>query len=499
LGTWPEAASELQAPQATCGLFVRIRMTLWYDVTDIISWDRPHLTGIQRTVVGVMRGLRDQGIPFRLVAFHRSHGFREVESSDLPPLIRVMVDGPVAGTVGTTQPAVTTACRRPAEGRSRIPRLGDDDAGRELHRAMSGTVRAARQLSGASLHWLRVRIRGAVGGRPEPALPGPPPAPALADPSSPIAPGDEFVSIGATWSQPSHPVAVAGLRACGVRVVRMVYDLIPTLKPEWVDDPDGGVCPSRPITDWARQVIRDSDAVVTISEFSRREILRYCAESGLAHAPITVVRLGDDLGPLPEHPPIPRLAPARPFFLCVSTFDLRKNHRLLYDAWCVLAARGPGRCPDLVCVGMPHRFCADILREIRLNRDVNRHIHLLTECADEELAWYYRHCSATIYPSRYEGWGLPVAESLGHGRLVLASNATSIPEIGGPLPAYFDPLDVHGLVALVERTLADPQWVEAREQAIRSGFVATPWHRTALQVLEALRAACPRTESGDRA
>jgi hypothetical protein len=82
---------------------------------------------------------------------------------------------------------------------------------------------------------------------------------------------------------------------------------------------------------------------------------------------------------------------------------------------------------------------------------------------------------------------------------VLASNATSIPEIGGPLPAYFDPLDVHGLVALVERTLADPQWVEAREQAIRSGFVATPWHRTALQVLEALRAACPRTESGDRA
>ena len=81
-----------------------------------------------------------------------------------------------------------------------------------------------------------------------------------------------------------------------------------------------------------------------------------------------------------------------------------------------------------------------------------------------------------------------MAESLGHGRLCLASNATSIPEISSDLPIFFDPLDVHGLVALVDRTLSDPEWVSGREAAIRSRFRSTPWTHTAGQVLAAVEA-----------
>lgn len=310
--------------------------------------------------------------------------------------------------------------------------------------------------------------------------------------AGPIAPGGSLVSLGASFAHPAHAACVAALRSRGVRVVRMIYDLIPTLKPEWVDDPDHGVRHARPITEWARRTLGESDCVVTISEFSRLEILRYCAEAGIVPPPIVVVRLGDDMGALPAHPPLPRFVPSRPFILCVSTLDIRKNHRLLYDAWCILAARDPAKTPDLVCVGTPHLYVKELLREMRLNRDVNQRIHVVHDCADEELAWYYRRCIATIYPSRYEGWGLPVAESLAQGRLVLASNATSIPEIGGDLPAYFDPVDVHGVVALVERARDDFQWVAAREQAIRERFVPTPWTRTASQVLEALGAAALR-------
>jgi glycosyltransferase involved in cell wall biosynthesis len=173
----------------------------------------------------------------------------------------------------------------------------------------------------------------------------------------------------------------------------------------------------------------------------------------------------------------------------VSTLDVRKNHRLLYDAWQVMAARNPDNCPDLVCLGIPHLFVRDLLREVRHDRAVNRHIHFLQGIRDEELAWYYRHCAATIYPSRYEGWGLPVAESLCHGRLCLASNATSIPEISPDLPAFFDPFDVHGLVALVERTLRDPAWVEAKEADIRDRFRPTSWRDTAHQVMAAVKLA----------
>jgi glycosyltransferase involved in cell wall biosynthesis len=265
----------------------------------------------------------------------------------------------------------------------------------------------------------------------------------------------------------------------------MIYDLIPTIKPQWVDE-----ATSRHVTKWVNNLLTESDGVLTISEFSRSEIVAYCAERRFPAPAITVVRLGDVLESASDPtPPMPRFVPRRPFFLCVSTLDVRKNHRLLYDAWQVLATRDPAHCPDLVCLGLRHLHVADLLHEIQYDRKVNGRIHFLQGVADEELAWYYRHCAATIYPSRYEGWGLPVAESLGHGRLCLASHATSIPEISPDLPAFFDPLDVYGLVALIERTLRDPAWVAAREEAIRSQFRPTPWSHTASQVLTAAQEA----------
>jgi glycosyltransferase involved in cell wall biosynthesis len=231
--------------------------------------------------------------------------------------------------------------------------------------------------------------------------------------------------------------------------------------------------------------------VLTISEFTKGEILRYCAECGIAVPPLTVVRLGDviDAADSSEPPPLPRFVPSRPFFVCVSTLDVRKNHRLLYDAWSQLAAADPDTCPDLLCIGTKHVLVDDLLHEIRHDRAVNGRIHLLDDVTDHELAWYYSACTATIYPSRYEGWGLPVAESLGRGKLCLASNATSIPEIDADLPAFFDPLDAHGLACLVRKAVDEPDWVSEREREIRDSFVATPWSHTAGQVLAAVRPA----------
>ena len=187
--------------------------------------------------------------------------------------------------------------------------------------------------------------------------------------------------------------------------------------------------------------------------------------------------------------PLPRFVPARPFFLCVSTLDVRKNHRLLYDAWRLLAARDPAGCPDLLCIGVPHLHVGDLLHEIRSDWHVNGRIHMLRGIDDHELAWYYRHCAATIYPSWYEGWGLPVAESLGQGRICLAANTTSIPEISGDLPEFFAPHDTGRLVELVERVLGDPDWRAEREARIRASFRPTTWTDTARQVLRALDAA----------
>ena len=366
--------------------------------------------------------------------------------------------------------------------------FGTSPAAGELRLAFREFKAATRQLRKKFGRWTRVRFRETtplpvatprLGSRTKPA--------SLVEPTDTgvIAAGDVLLSLGASWPIAGHAEAAAALRERGVAVVRMIYDLIPVIKPQWVDE-----ATVREVTGWARNLLTASDHVLTISEFSRREIEAYCAESRFPVPPTTVVRLGDELESCDDQtPPLPRFVPRRPFFLCVSTLDIRKNHRLLYDAWQALAARDPDGCPDLVCLGVPHLFVADLMREVRQDRAVNGRIHLLHGIEDAELAWYYRHCAATIYPSRYEGWGLPVAESLGHGRLCLASNATSIPEISRDLPEFFDPLDALGLVALVERTLREPEWVRGREAEIRGRFVPTPWTHTAGQVLAAVAAA----------
>ncbi len=464
-------------------------MTILYDVSDLMSWSRPHLTGIQRTTVGILNGLVSTGVEPRLVRFdsHRRQ-FEPLDVARLPAAIRSHL--PWARAQVATTPAGPAAAHG---GRRRLsdrkPFFGTSPAGAGLRAAFREFKAAARQLHQHTTRWAAERFREQAlpilpptlrpGGRTAPVAAVPP------DPSGPFAPGDVLLSLGASWPIDGHAEATASLRARGVCVLRMIYDLIPTIKPQWADEPA-----VRQATRWVRNVLTESDHVLTISEFSRGEIEKYCAESRFTLPPLSVVRLGDELGSGgDEPPPLPRFVPQRPFFVCVSTLDVRKNHRLLYDTWQVLAARDPAHCPDLLCLGMPHAFVTDLLWEMRQDRAVNGRIHLLEGIEDAELAWYYRHCAATIYPSRYEGWGLPVAESLGQGRLCLASNATSIPEISPGLPEFFHPLDALGLAALVERTLRDPEWVRAREAEIRARFVPTPWSRTAGQVRVAIEAA----------
>lgn len=487
-------------------------MKIWYDVSDLVGWKLPHLTGIQRTTVGILNGLVEQGGSVGLVRYDTKAGrFSSISASELPANVRCHLHGFAATESDTSSaesarpgppPAAKTAAR-PGRRKLKLFKkgffLGGAGETEEMRNAFRQFKTAARQLRKSIGHWAKRRLRRAA----RPGQPVAPPShmrgtgqygmPAVAgkDVAAFAAPGDVLMSIGATWVMPGHTEAVASVRCRGVKVVRMIYDLIPTIKPQWLEPAH-----TRAITAWVRSVLCESDCVLTISEFSRQEIERYCAECRFDVPPITVVRLGDVMGEASGDAtpsPLPRFAPTRPFFVCVSTLDVRKNHRLLYDAWTQLAARRGDACPDLVCIGTPHLYVADLLREIRQDRTVNRHIHVLHGIEDCELEWYYKNCQSTIYPSKYEGWGLPVAESLGHGRMCLASNATSIPEISSDLPEFFDPYDVHGLVALVERVLDDPEWVRDREEIIRQNFQPTNWGETATQVLVAIDAPAEQT------
>ncbi len=290
--------------------------------------------------------------------------------------------------------------------------------------------------------------------------------------------GDVLASLEGSWMIPGYHRTVLDQRAIhALRLVTLVYDLIPCKFPQFFGP---GLAPT--YRAWVEEVLRHSDLIATISENSRRDLEWFGRMGGLAVPELKVLRLGDDFGT--EESPVARLE-GHPFVLSVGTLEGRKNHYLLYQVWRRLAERGT-RPPRLVLAGRPGWLSRDLLAQVQADPLVRGTIVVLSEATDAELAWLYRNCLFTMYPSHYEGWGLPVAESLARGRYCIASGTSSLPEIGGDLVDYHDPLDVPGCCALVERAL-DPAYRAASEERIRSRYHPTTWKACAGRFLGSLQ------------
>ena len=93
-------------------------------------------------------------------------------------------------------------------------------------------------------------------------------------------------------------------------------------------------------------------------------------------------------------------------------------------------------------------------------------------------------CLFTVYPSFYEGWGLPVAESLAFGKLCVASSASSLPEVGRDFVDYHDPHDVAEATARIQRAIFDAAYRGSREKSISERFRARSWGESAAELLE---------------
>ena len=180
---------------------------------------------------------------------------------------------------------------------------------------------------------------------------------------------------------------------------------------------------------------------------------QYGLRQGLALPAIEKVRLGDEAGDEEvESAPVELLTQTPgPFVLYVSTVGVNKNQGLLLQVWRRLIDRHGGGVPTLVLAGQPGWRAELLLRELRADAPLSRHVVHLPKASDRQLRWLYRRCLFTLFPSHYEGWGLPVAEALAHGKCCIASNAASLPEVGGRLVDYHDPLDGAACLQLVEK------------------------------------------------
>ncbi|MGD0025830.1 MAG: glycosyltransferase, partial [Xanthobacteraceae bacterium] len=124
----------------------------------------------------------------------------------------------------------------------------------------------------------------------------------------------------------------------------------------------------------------------------------------------------------------------------------------------------------LIFAGQIGWLVDDLLADLTASDYLDGKIVLMPGLSDAELRQAYRCCLFTVFPSLSEGWGLPIAESLMHGKFCVASNRTSIPEVGGSLIDYFDPSNDDDALAKIERLLLDPGYLTAREARLRAEY-----------------------------
>src|ERR1700722_2506150 len=234
---------------------------------------------------------------------------------------------------------------------------------------------------------------------------------------------------------------VAELRARAVwRVVSVMYDMIPIKFPEFVGTPRDGY-----YFNCFLHLIDNSDLIFCVSRRTEADLIEFIAASGRPPVRTEVLYLGSDLPASPDATAITdpeireRLSRGR-FALTVGTFEIRKNYPLLLDVWEELLAN-PEFDLDLVIVGMPGWRVDDVIQRLRALPGFGTRILWFERMSDVGVSWLYERCHLFLFPSLYEGWGLPVVEALQHGRPVIASNRGATPEATFGLATMLDPED----------------------------------------------------------
>lgn len=272
-----------------------------------------------------------------------------------------------------------------------------------------------------------------------------------------------LVFLGAVWINDALMLAARAAHAAGARCLYLLYDLTPVLETGHT------AAVNRLFDRYLLLVSQTGAAVPAISASSRRDFEQHCRDHGRT-APAGAVT-GLPCGLAPELFTADQLAePAwpRPYALFVGTVESRKNHLLALHAWQRLIDRhGAAAVPDLVCIGRLGWHADAFLDEYLATGGLDGKVSVLsTSVPDDELARFYAQAQFTVYPSRYEGWGLPVSESLAFGKVAVVADNSSLPEAGGDLADYFASDDLDAFVDVLERRALDPVVREQTEERI---------------------------------
>ena len=294
---------------------------------------------------------------------------------------------------------------------------------------------------------------------------------------------DHLIVLDAVWTLPSLSKHFIAVRDLGLKITSVVYDLIPLVTPNYA-------VPQlpRPFYEALVESTKYSSNYAAISDYTADDLRKFLTAHNVS-IPVTTVPLAQEKLSFPQKTrskekehwlktdayPLMKdldgvLSEARgiigsPYVLSVGTVEIRKNGWRLLQAWDLLTKTLPrGQVPRLVIAGRSGWMNQDFERFLEASGHLNGFVTRLEAPSDEELDLLYRHCLFTVMPALYEGWGLPVGESLSYGRTAVVANNSSLPEVGGDMVHYCDATSITSIMEACKDLITDPE--------LRAGYEA---------------------------
>jgi glycosyltransferase involved in cell wall biosynthesis len=274
-------------------------------------------------------------------------------------------------------------------------------------------------------------------------------------------------------------------------LVYTVYDLSFAEHPEWHRERNRLGC----FQGMQRAAVQ-ADGFVAISEASRRAFLRHFPHVKAGRVQVIYPASRFDQPGLDLKPRRPRAAPwleHTPFLLSTGTIEPRKNQLFLLEVYARFRARGGAAIPLVLAGGQG--WLMEAFQQHLASFPWASDVHWLGYVSDAELAWLYGHCLINLYPSHYEGFGLPVLEGMGFGAPVICSDRTSMPEIVGEAGVLLPPDALEAWVRALEDLVGEPQRRSLLAEAGRRRARRFAWQDSAKALLALYGEAVARAAS----